>query len=185
MARTVVVGVFPENLLLCLLSRKQLSCLAEIRAGYADGDKTEATFIALLNAFDVAVFAEADAQVAFLVTCGLASAIITEDSDILVRKGMWYIGGGTRDRSQGESINTKHQQGMSQHEGLLLQSMRNRNHFGYLNGDGCPESPNTKQVYMAAVKSTASVLYKIDEFGRCKELGFDPQKLSSLPGTWP
>lgn len=36
---------------------------------------------------------------------------------------------------------------------------------------------------MAAVKSTASVLYKIDEFGKCKELGFDPQKLSSLPGT--
>lgn len=29
--------------------------------------------------------AEADAQVAFLVKCGLASAVITEDSDILVR----------------------------------------------------------------------------------------------------
>ncbi|CAM9921259.1 unnamed protein product [Pylaiella littoralis] len=63
---------------------------------------------------------EADAQVAFLVRSNLASAVITEDSDILV--------------------------------------------------------------YMAAVKSTASVLYKIDEFGKCKELGFDPQKLSSLPG---
>lgn len=37
---------------------------------------------------------------------------------------------------------------------------------------------------MAAVKSTASVLYKIDEYGRCKELGFNPQKLSSLPGTY-
>lgn len=37
---------------------------------------------------------------------------------------------------------------------------------------------------MAAVKSTASVLYKIDEFGKCKELGFDPQKLSSLPGMY-
>ncbi|CAN0556125.1 unnamed protein product, partial [Ectocarpus sp. 8 AP-2014] len=54
---------------------------------------------------------EADAQVAFLVKSGLASAVITEDSDILV--------------------------------------------------------------YMAAVKSTAPVLYKMDEFGTCKELGFD------------
>lgn len=35
---------------------------------------------------------------------------------------------------------------------------------------------------MAAVKSTASVLYKVDEYGTCKELGFDPQKLSTLPG---
>lgn len=58
---------------------------------------------------------------AFLVKSGLASAVITEDSDILV--------------------------------------------------------------YMAAVKSTAPVLYKMDEFGTCKELGFDPEKLSSLPGT--
>lgn len=66
--------------------------------------------------------AEADAQVAFLAKCGLASAVITEDSDILV--------------------------------------------------------------YMAAVKSTASVLYKLDEFGKCKELGFDAEKLSSLPGAW-
>lgn len=57
---------------------------------------------------------------AFLAKCGLASAVITEDSDILV--------------------------------------------------------------YMAAVKSTASVLYKMDEFGKCKELGFDAEKLSSLPG---
>lgn len=65
-------------------------------------------------------FAEADAQVAFLVQCGLASAVITEDSDILV--------------------------------------------------------------YMAAIKCTAPVLYKLDEFGKCKELGFDPAKLSSLPG---
>lgn len=66
-------------------------------------------------------YAEADAQVAFLAKCGLASAVITEDSDILV--------------------------------------------------------------YMAAVKSTASVLYKMDEFGKCKELCFDAEKLSSLPGA--
>lgn len=66
-------------------------------------------------------FAEADAQVAFLATCGLASAVITEDSDILV--------------------------------------------------------------YMAAAKCTASVLYKMDEFGNCKEMGFDAAKLSSLPGA--
>ncbi|CAM9933246.1 unnamed protein product [Scytosiphon promiscuus] len=64
---------------------------------------------------------EADAQVAFLVQRGHASAVITEDSDILV--------------------------------------------------------------YMAAIKCTAPVLYKLDEFGKCKELGFDPAKLSSLPGT--
>ncbi|CAN0435664.1 unnamed protein product [Ectocarpus sp. 12 AP-2014] len=64
---------------------------------------------------------EADAQVAFLVKSDLASAVITEDSDILV--------------------------------------------------------------YMAAVKSTAPVLYKMDEFGACKELGFDTEKLSSLPGV--
>ena len=38
---------------------------------------------------------------------------------------------------------------------------------------------------MAAVKSTASVLYKVDEYGTCKELGFDPQKLSTLPGIVP
>lgn len=44
------------------------------------------------------------------------------------------------------------------------------------------DAPDLRQVYMAAVKSTASVLYKIDEYGKCKELGFDPQKLSSLPG---
>ena len=67
------------------------------------------------------VQAEADAQVAFLVKCGLAHAVITEDSDILV--------------------------------------------------------------YMAAVRSTASVLYKMDEFGACKSLGFDPSKISSLPGV--
>lgn len=66
-------------------------------------------------------FAEADAQVAFLVQRGHASAVITEDSDILV--------------------------------------------------------------YMAAIKCTAPVLYKLDEFGKCKELGFDPAKLSGLPGT--
>lgn len=68
------------------------------------------------------MFTEADAQVAFLVKSGLASAVITEDSDILV--------------------------------------------------------------YMAAVRSSAPVLYKMDEFGSCKELGFDPEKLSSLPGTY-
>lgn len=39
-------------------------------------------------------------------------------------------------------------------------------------------------VYMAAVKSTAPVLYKMDSFGACKELAFDPSKLSSLPGEW-
>lgn len=65
--------------------------------------------------------AEADAQVAFLVKCGMASAVITEDSDILV--------------------------------------------------------------YMAAVKCTAPVLYKMDGFGECKELSFDAEKLSSLPGV--
>lgn len=37
-------------------------------------------------------------------------------------------------------------------------------------------------VYMAAAKSNANVLYKMDEFGRCKELGFDAEKISSLPG---
>lgn len=49
--------------------------------------------------------------------------------------------------------------------------------------DRSPPLRNFEQVYMAAVKSTASVLYKIDEYGKCKELGFDPQKLSSLPGA--
>lgn len=37
-------------------------------------------------------------------------------------------------------------------------------------------------VYLAAVKSTAPVLYKMDQFGKCQELGFDAHKLSSLPG---
>ncbi|CBN78632.1 conserved unknown protein [Ectocarpus siliculosus] len=106
------------------LKREGVECMV---SPYANGPSTKQAHPCVANdphygnQVGFFFFTEADAQVAYLVKSGLASAVITEDSDILV--------------------------------------------------------------YMAAVKSTAPVLYKMDEFGTCKELGFDPEKLSSLPGV--